>query len=77
MSYFKDIMHEAFPRPLGGYIRGRTFKAREGRKDGREGRKRSERGEERKVGEKRGKNHTGTFSPLRVLMMVNLKSLIS
>jgi len=44
----------------------------EGRTEGK-----SERGREGKGGENKGKNHTGTFSPLRVLMMVNLKSLIS
>jgi len=63
-------------RTLAGYKR-LASKGREGRKDGREGRGRSERGGEGKQGEKRGKNHTGTFSPLRVLMMVNLKSLVS
>ena len=73
MSYFKAKKHEELPQTP-SWIYG---KGMEGRKDGREGRGRSERGGEGQEGENRGKNHTGSLSPLRVLTMVNLKSLIS
>jgi len=68
------ICRKRSPDPIAGY-KGLISKGTEGRKDGREEeRGMNERKREEKGEEKRGKNHTGTFPPLRVLMMVNLVS---